>query len=194
MDEVNTLIRSLDREIWLVTARKANRLGGLISTSVTSQSIVPQMPRIGVSIDRSSHTWELIETSQAFALHLLGPENLDWVWHFGLQSGWNQDKFQGLTYREAKSGSPILEGSLGWLDCRVETEMDLGDRTLFVGEVMDGVHAKNAPPLMGLHLMQLAPPEIELELKKQRARNSDVCSVLIQQWRNCHRSDGLNHP
>src|SRR5207245_9201400 len=77
----------LDREVWLVTACAGERRGGLIATFVSQASLVPDLPRMVVGIARQHHTWGLIEASGAFALHLLGQDNLDWVGHFGLRSG-----------------------------------------------------------------------------------------------------------
>src|SRR5260370_23525011 len=103
----------LDPELWLVTAQAGSRRGGLIATFVNQASLVPDLPRMLVGIARQHHTWELIDASGAFALHLLAPRNLDWVGHFGLRSGRDVDKFEGLPVQTALTGSPILEGAIG---------------------------------------------------------------------------------
>ena len=40
--------------------------------------------------------------------------------------------------RSATSGCPLVGGTVGWLDCRVEASLDIGDRTVFVAEVVEG--------------------------------------------------------
>ena len=92
-----SLFTRLDRELWLVTAQSGARRGGLIATFVSQASIVPQLPRVVVGIAKQHYTWELVEASGAFALHLLGDQHLDWIWRFGLQSGREIDKFDGLS-------------------------------------------------------------------------------------------------
>ena len=77
-----TLFAWMDREIWLVTAQTVGKRGGLIATSVNQASIAPDLPRVSVTIARHHHTWELIEASGVFALHLLAVDNLDLVWRF----------------------------------------------------------------------------------------------------------------
>src|SRR5437764_15260882 len=116
----STLFACLDPPLWLVTAAADGRRGGLIATFVSEASIAPDLPRVLVGLARQHHTWELVEASGAFALHLLGEDRLDWVWRFGLQSGRSRDKFEGLEAGAAATGSPVLEGAVGWLDCRVE--------------------------------------------------------------------------
>src|SRR5262245_35301743 len=102
------LVASLDRELWLVTARAGDRKGGLIATFVSQASLTPELPRMLVGIARQHHTWGLIEASGAFALHLLGQDNFDWVARFGLRSGRDVDKFDGYEVGTALTGSPVL--------------------------------------------------------------------------------------
>src|SRR5262249_32598631 len=130
------VIGDLDRELWILTARAGPRAGGLVATFVSEASIVPELPRVLVGLARQHGTWELVEASGAFALHLIGVEHLDWVWRFGLRSGRDTDKFRGLEVQTGATGSPLLEGALGWLDCRVETRMETGDRTVYLAEVL----------------------------------------------------------
>src|SRR6516225_194631 len=94
-----SLFARTDRELWLLTAAAGGRRGGLIATFVSQASIVPDLPRVVVGIAKQHHTWGLIEASGAFALHLLSADELDWVWRFGLQSGRDSDKLDGLATR-----------------------------------------------------------------------------------------------
>lgn len=98
----------VDPALWLVTAQAGARRGGLIATFVASASIVPEMPRVLVGLARQHHTWELVEQSGAFALHLLGERHLDWVWRFGITSGREGDKLAGLDVTAGATGSPLL--------------------------------------------------------------------------------------
>ncbi len=185
----STLFACLDRELWLVTARAGDRRGGLIATFVSEASIAPDLPRVVLGLARQHHTWELVEASGAFALHLLGEHQLDWVWRFGLKSGRSGDKFDGLDVRSAATGSPVLDGAVGWLDCRVEARLDGGDRTIYLAEVVQSEVTYFAPPLTLRRLMQLAPPDRLRELKRQRHLDADVDADLIRAWRQAPGKD-----
>jgi flavin reductase (DIM6/NTAB) family NADH-FMN oxidoreductase RutF len=180
----STLFAWLDREIWLVTAQADSRRGGLIATFVNPASIVPDLPRMVVGLSRQHHTWELVEQSNAFALHLLNERHLDWVWRFGLESGRDRDKLEGLRVRQLGTGSPVLEDAIGWLDCRVEGKMDVGDRTIYLAEVVQGGVTHFAPPLTFQRLLQLAPPAQLAELKRQLHRDSELDAEAIRLWRS----------
>jgi 3-hydroxy-9,10-secoandrosta-1,3,5(10)-triene-9,17-dione monooxygenase reductase component len=47
------------------------------------------------------------------------------------------DKFAGVDWRAAPSGSPVLEGVSAWIDCTLWNEYDGGDHTVVVGLVQD---------------------------------------------------------
>lgn len=179
----STLFAWLDREIWLVTAEAEGRRGGLIATFVNQATIVPEMPRMLVGLSRQHHTWELVERSGAFVLHLLSEYQLDWVWQFGLETGRGRDKLAGLRYRTLSTGSPVLEDAVGWLDCRVEGRLDTGDRTVYLAEVVQGGVTHFAPPLTVRRLAQLAPPARLAELKRQMHHDSEVDAEAIRQSR-----------
>jgi flavin reductase (DIM6/NTAB) family NADH-FMN oxidoreductase RutF len=179
----STLFAWLNRELWLVTAQADGRRGGLIATFVSEASIAPELPRLVVGLAKQHHTWRLVEASGAFALHLLGEDQLDWVWRFGLKSGRSGDKFDGLDVRSAVTGSPILGGAVGWLDCRVETRLDTGDRTIYLAEVVKSEVTHFAPPLTLQRLLQLAPPDRLREMKRQRHHDADGDADAIRAWR-----------
>src|SRR5262249_2650798 len=149
----------VDREVWLVTAQAGGRRGGLMATFVSQASIVPDLPRVLVGLSRQHYTWELVEASNAFALHLLGEEQIDLGWGFGAQSGRTQDKLAGLNVQQSAAGNAIVTDALGWLDCRVEAKLDSGDRTIYLAEVLDGALKDLRTPLTVRRLAQLAPKD-----------------------------------
>jgi flavin reductase (DIM6/NTAB) family NADH-FMN oxidoreductase RutF len=113
--------------LWLITARSGERSSGLIATYVASVSLLPSLPRVTIALAKHHFTHALVEASNSFAMHLLGEEQIDWVWRFGIPSGRDIDKLQGLTTFVGKSGAPILSAAMAWLDCRVEARLDTGD-------------------------------------------------------------------
>jgi flavin reductase (DIM6/NTAB) family NADH-FMN oxidoreductase RutF len=186
-DIVAKLFASLDRELWLVTARAGARRGGLIATFVQQASIVPDMPRVFLGIAKQHHTWELIETSGAFALHMLGEEQIERVWHFGLCSGRDFDKLADQEFSEGITGSPILAGALAALECRVEARFDSGDRTIFLAEVVDAIAHEAECPLTFHRMLELAPAEKRQALRDQMRHDSGIDAAAIRAWRAHHQ-------
>jgi flavin reductase (DIM6/NTAB) family NADH-FMN oxidoreductase RutF len=181
--DADAIFNLADRELWLVTASDGPRRGGLIASFVSKASLVPELPRVLLGIARHHHTWGLIEASKAFALHLLDEEHLPWVWRFGLHSGRKLDKLDGLPSRPGASGSPLLEGVLGWLDCRVEGQMSTGDRTVYLGEVVQAELLRPGRPLTQQRLLQLASADQLRELQEQQRHDAALDADAIRAWR-----------
>jgi flavin reductase (DIM6/NTAB) family NADH-FMN oxidoreductase RutF len=181
--EIDSLFERVDREVWIVTAAHADRWAGLVATFVEPASIVPEMPRIIAGIAKTHETWKLIEASGAFAVHLVDESRADLVWSFGTQSSRDVDKFAGLEVATAVTGSPILRDALAWLDCRVETRMDTGDRTVYLGEVRDGGPKSESRPLTLQRLLASASPDHKQILSEQMAADVARDADAIQRWR-----------
>jgi flavin reductase (DIM6/NTAB) family NADH-FMN oxidoreductase RutF len=103
-----------------------------------------------------------------------------------LQSGRDGDKLAGLDFRPAVTGSPILAGAVGWFACQVETKLDIGERTLYVGEVVDGALELDRPPLRWQRARALASPEQLAQLKEQTESQASGDAERIRAWRQTH--------
>jgi flavin reductase (DIM6/NTAB) family NADH-FMN oxidoreductase RutF len=183
VDAVNSVFDGLDRELWVITGRAGERTSGLIATYISRVSLVPELPRVTIAIAKHHFTHELIQTSGAFCMHLLGEEQIDWVWRFGIPSGREVDKLRGLATHAGGSGSPILADAVAWLDCRVESQMDTGDRTVFLAEVIDARMERDETPLTFKRLLELAPAEKLREMKAGLERDMVVDRNAILEWR-----------
>jgi flavin reductase (DIM6/NTAB) family NADH-FMN oxidoreductase RutF len=182
--QISKVYAQLDPPLWLVTAAHGGRRGGMIATTVTQASIVAEMPRQLITVDKRHNTHALIEGSGAFAMHLIDETQLDLVWRFGLQSGRDVDKLTGLQFLVGATGSPLLPEALAWFDCRVEACMDSGDRTVYLAAVVDGRLGRTDPPLTNRRFFQIAPPDKQKIMNEQYEHDARLDAVSIQEWRN----------
>jgi flavin reductase (DIM6/NTAB) family NADH-FMN oxidoreductase RutF len=56
--------------------------------------------------------------------------------------------WEGIAVRAGTTGAPLLAEALGWLECRVSAEHDVGDHTFFVGEVVSLEESDAGPALV----------------------------------------------
>jgi flavin reductase (DIM6/NTAB) family NADH-FMN oxidoreductase RutF len=196
MNDAFELLEAGDPLLWIVTARSGKSTGGLVATFVSSASIVAECPRVLVGLARSHHTWQLVEEADAFALHLFTETRADWVRHFGLRSGRDHDKLAGLNWHAGATGSPLLDDALGWLDCRVESRMGTGDRTIYLAEVVDARVLNPGKPLTVKRMLETALAEQLLELKRQRTEDAVFDAEVIRQWRamQAHSHSDIRKP
>ena len=142
-----------------VTSHWRGKSNVQIAVAVGAASIVPHMPRVVVQIYKGNYSHSLIYDSGAFALNFLRKDQLQLIKDFGLVSGRDRDKLEGVAYTLGQSGSPILDDSFGYLDCRVVNAMDGGDMTCFLGEVLGGETLSESEPLWWRDARRMIPPE-----------------------------------
>jgi len=182
-DVCSSIFDLLDRELWLITACAGERSSGLIATFVSSASLVPSLPRMMVGLAKHHFTHELIQASGSLGMHLISEAQLDWVWRFGIRSGRNVDKFAGLETAQGGAGAPILTHALAWLDCRVEAQLDTGDRTIFLAEVLDARLEYSQPPLTFQRALRMAPAVRLAEMKAAMRLDIESDREAILRWR-----------
>ena len=97
-------------------------------------------PKVAVVIDKSTFTRGLIEASGEFVLNIPSRELARLTVDVGSVSGAEVDKFAAhgiATFAGAKVAAPLVEGCLGWLECRLIPEPHIQQAyDLFLGEVV----------------------------------------------------------
>ena len=173
----------VDPVLWVVTARFGDEQSGLIATFVQNASLVPALPRMLAAIAKHHYTWNLIENSHSFALHLVGENRPEWVDRFGLQSGRMSDKFTDLQTTRGTTGSPLLEDAILWMECRVEASLDTGDRTVYLAEVLSVGTGADDKPLRLKRMLELLPERQRSELQRTTANDIALDTAAISAWR-----------
>jgi flavin reductase (DIM6/NTAB) family NADH-FMN oxidoreductase RutF len=118
--------------VTVVTAAPATGPVGLAVGSFASVSLDP--PLIAFFPDRSSSSWPQIEAAGSFCVNILS-EHQEVVCRRFATKG--DDKFAGLGWRPARSGAPLLDGVLAWIDCDIDTVHEAGDHWIVVGHVRE---------------------------------------------------------
>lgn len=131
-DELRALMREVPAPVSVVTVTAGSRPAGLTVNSLVSLSLEP--PLVGIAVAHQAALHELIREAGTFAVSVLAAGQEHLAQHFargvppiGL--------WAGIETREGELGAPLLEGALGWIECRVASEHPAGDHTFFVGEV-----------------------------------------------------------
>jgi flavin reductase (DIM6/NTAB) family NADH-FMN oxidoreductase RutF len=128
----------------VVATRMADdKLCGLTVNAFASVSLQPQL--VLVCVDHTADSHDCIRSAGVFSVNVLDSSQERIARRFAT---WEVDtKFEGLAHHPEKTGAPILDDALAWLDCRVWAEHKAGDHTIFLGEVLAG-DAREGTPLV----------------------------------------------
>jgi 3-hydroxy-9,10-secoandrosta-1,3,5(10)-triene-9,17-dione monooxygenase reductase component len=117
---------------------------GMTCQSFTSVSLDP--PLVAFLPTAQSRAFAAVRRSGTFAVNFLaaGQEDLS-----ELMAGPSDDKFAGLAWRPAPgTGAPLLEGTVGYVDCTVEAIHEAGDHFIVVGRVVELAPGDDTTPLV----------------------------------------------
>lgn len=128
----------------VTTRREDGSIRGLTVNAFCSVSLDPTL--VLVCIERSAESHEWIAETGVFAVNVLEGEAGEAISRrfAGLEVG---EKFDGVAYHSEQTGSPILDASMAWLDCRVVQSVPSGDHTVFIAEALEG-DAREGSPLL----------------------------------------------
>ena len=118
-----------------------------ICVSVFGASIVPDRPRLLVSLSKTNYTTELVQASGTLSVTVLAQHQAHLLRPLGLESGRDGDKLAGLDTETTPAGDPYFPGAVGYAACEVLETFDAGDATLFLVAVRDRADLGGAQPL-----------------------------------------------
>ena len=145
--EIAPMMGTLWSPLAAVTSHWQGRDNVQMAVAIAAASIVPDRPRVTVQLYKTNLSHDMVLSNGTFALNFLRPDQLDLIGDFGLVSGRDRDKLDGVGKTTGVSGCPLLTDCFGYLDCRVINAMDGGDMTCFLAEVVDGKTLSQGEPL-----------------------------------------------
>ncbi|HEY5246814.1 MAG TPA: flavin reductase family protein [Acidimicrobiales bacterium] len=128
--------------ITVVTAMEDGAPVGFTCQAFTSLSLDP--PLVALAPAKSSTSWPRIAQAGAFAVNILSDRQEALCRDFAVSGG---DKFSGVAWHLGAAGTPILDGSLAWVECELGIIHDSGDHELVTGRVLDLGVGEGAPLL-----------------------------------------------
>ncbi|HUF74932.1 MAG TPA: flavin reductase family protein [Longimicrobiales bacterium] len=102
---------------------------GLTVNSFTSVSLDP--PLVLVCINRHANSHDPLLGAGGFTVSVLSGAQADIAARF---AKWpSERRFEGIEWRPAPSGNPVLAGCAAWLDCSIYEVVTGGDHTIVLG-------------------------------------------------------------
>ena len=129
--------------LYVLTTHHAGINNGMIASWVSQVSYSPPLIMVAVHPNRFCH--HLIEKGRALALHLLSKNQKELIVRF--KGPDPEGKFDSLEWARGKTGCPILQDCVGYLECRIFDSFAPGNHTLFIGEIVDGKVLSEDDPL-----------------------------------------------
>ena len=145
--EFRSAVGAFATGVTVVTTRGEEHAYGMTANAFSSVSLDP--PLVLVCVISPSEGSEHIKRNECFAVNVLHADQEPLSRYFASRDRpRGRDAFREVPHRIAASGSPVLDGALGYLDCRLHTSHSAGDHEIFIGEVLELGSNPDGEPLI----------------------------------------------
>ncbi|MFC8667635.1 flavin reductase family protein [Streptomyces sp. NPDC057199] len=115
---------------------------GMAVQSFVSLSLEP--PLILISPSRTSTTYPRVRRAGRFAVSVLADHQSEVARALSRKG---DDKFVDISWHATESGLPVVDSSLAWMECEIDTEHEAGDHYVTIARVLSLGHADEGNPL-----------------------------------------------
>lgn len=130
-DEFRRAMGSFASGVTIVTSKcEDNELRGLTVSAFSSVSLEP--PLVLICLDHRCSLHGQLKEGLYFAVNVLAEDQQDLSNKFASR---DPNRFSGINLTEGVTGSPLIEGAIAHIECRVVYAYPGGDHTIYVGEV-----------------------------------------------------------
>ena len=123
--------------LYVVGSRAGDRRNAMTLNLATPVATDPKL--LGISVWKEAVTHGLIAEGGVFSLNMVDREDRAIVRKFTkpVEVDVEAGTLNGFPFHDGRTGAPILDRAVAFLDCEVRQPVDAGDHTFFIGEVVD---------------------------------------------------------
>ena len=130
--------------VTVVTTMSGGDPVGMTCQSFSSVSLDP--PLVLFVPAKTSRAWPLMQRAGKFCVNFLAGDQAELS---NTMASRGTDKFAGISWQPTETtGSPVLEGVLGYVDCSIHSVHEAGDHYVVIGRVLDLVATAAEKPLL----------------------------------------------
>lgn len=141
-DAFRAVMRRMPTGVTVVTTIRDGRPKGFTANAFASVSADP--PMVLICVNRQARTHPLIATAGHFCVNILRLDQREIAERFASHD--ERDPFASIAYRIDRTGSPVFDDALAYLDCELADDYEVGTHTIFIGRVLACV-ARDGSPL-----------------------------------------------
>ena len=133
--------------LYVLGAREGDEINAGTVNWVTQSSFKP--PLVSVAIKADSHPYGVVKAAGSFAINVLSADQKDIAQAFFMTVKPEGNQLGPVTFRSGTTGSPILNETPAFWECKVVDVVEQGDHHVFIGEVVEaGINGEGQTLLM----------------------------------------------
>ena len=105
-------------------------------------------PRVMLGVRHGTHSLDMLTHDKVFSVNWLAKKDHKILEQFFKATPSDGNRFGDVTYQVKKTGAPILDDALAYLECEVVNIHDAGDHSIVIGEVVNAQIIREDAPLL----------------------------------------------
>jgi flavin reductase (DIM6/NTAB) family NADH-FMN oxidoreductase RutF len=133
--------------VTVITVDDQGTVEGMTANAFTSVSLNPLL--VLVCVDRQARTHAHLHARKRFGVNVLAEAQRAIADYYARPDRTHDraEQESGARFDRTAQGTPVLEGALAYLECRLETIQEAGDHTIFIAEI-EHVVVREGDPLL----------------------------------------------
>lgn len=133
--------------VTVVTVANDDKVEGMTANAFASVSLDPLL--VLICVDHKARTHAHLHARKRFGVNVLSEGQRRISEHYALadRDPGRAESEAGAHFDHTQHGTPVLQGALAYLECRLQSTQDAGDHTIFIAEVEDVVVREGKPLL-----------------------------------------------
>lgn len=132
---IKQALRRLEYGVYVVSMGQGQDGNAFTGSWITQVSSEP--PMVAIAVHNAHQSAMLLDKVSAFVVNIL-PDNgvaVAKTYYGPAESGYEKLKAKDISASPG-TGTPVLSGAVGWLDCKIVNRVPAGNHTLYIGEVV----------------------------------------------------------
>lgn len=148
MDEQakHNILRNIPYGLYVIGVKGQGTTHGFTGSFFSQCSMKP--PRVMLGVRHDTHSLELIKESRVFTVNFVSKADRKILEQFFKPAPPTGNRFGDVSFSLKKTGAPVLDSAIAYLECEVKDIFEGGDHCIVVGEVVDAEIRKEEPPLI----------------------------------------------
>src|ERR1700747_918715 len=133
--------------VTVITVDYEGEVQGMTANAFASVSLDPLL--VLVCVDQKARTHAHLHARKRFGINILAEQQRRISEHYAQpdRDSGRAEQETGARFERTEHGTPVLQGALAYLECRLKTAEDAGDHTIFIAEV-EKVVVRSGEPLL----------------------------------------------
>ena len=140
------IFRRITHGVYVIGVSDGQNHNAFTAACVMQVSFDPVLLALGINPRHSSYA--TLKRGAVFSVNVLDHEQIDLVKHFG-QPAPGHNKLEDIAWTAQKTGAPVLNDALAYVECEAIAQYPAGDHQLILGRVVNAelLRAEAAPLL-----------------------------------------------